>query len=278
MKKIPRLCGVLLSVVVLLVLLLPARESTAPVRLYFLDVGQGDATLIRTPDGDVLIDTGTNASERELMLRLKRLGVQKLRLLVLSHADEDHVGGADAVLSSLSVEEVWIGADTDFGEPFLRVLEEIRARQIPLYSPVAEEVRSIGTLVFEILSPMLHTGWKGNNGSLVFRFCYGNLRVLFMGDVESDVEEEICLRYASRLACDVYKVPHHGAATNAGHRVAEAASPQYAVIFCSGDNSYGHPHGQQLELLHSVGASVLRTDRLGEILIEYDGTEVRYVP
>ena len=279
MKRLWRPMLWLLSFAVLLGLLFLRPATQAELQIYFLDVGQGDAALIRTPSGDILIDAGPDAAEEELLLRLSRLGVKRLSLLILSHTDEDHVGGADGILREIPVDEVWVGAGSAFDEPYRRVLQAVEAGKIPISTPVAGESYECCGLDLFILAPIPLSGQLGNNGSLVLRLSYRDeVSALFTGDVDGVVEREILARYSSRISSDIYKVPHHGSATGENNQLLSAVRPHYAVISCGVGNSYGHPHGETLSLLHASGAEVLRTDRRGEILIEYDGTELKLAP
>ena len=258
------------------VLFVALRPAPSPLTFYFFDVGQGDAALIRTPDGDFLIDAGPDSSEEQLLVRLRALGVHRLRLMALTHADEDHVGGADLLMEHLEIEQLWIGSDSSFGEPMERVLQLARERQIPLSTPCAGETVHIGDAVFELFSPIPLSGFTGNNGSLVFRFSYMGIRALFMGDVNGEVEREMAKRFSHLLESDVYKVAHHGSSTGESQQLLYWIRPRFAVISCGEGNSYGHPHGQTLALLESAGAEILRTDRMGEIVLRYeDGKLVR---
>lgn len=262
----------------ILPLLFIAPKSKAELSFYFFDVGQGDATLIRTPDGCILVDAGPDAAEEELLLRLEQLGVHRLRLLILTHADEDHIGGADGVLRELCVDEVWMGADDEFGEPFLRLTEELKRKDLWFRTPMSGDVLSVAGAELQILAPVPFSGMVGNNGSIVFRFVYREISALFMGDAEGELESLIYPAFYQQLKSDIYKVPHHGSATDGNNRMLSAVRPTYAVISCGKGNSYGHPHGGTLSVLRSVGASIYRTDLDGEIRITFDGTELKVAP
>lgn len=267
----------------ILVLTLLLVSSCAPasdlplLRIHFFDVGQGDAILLRTPEGDILIDAGTDASEQELCLRLKQLGVLELQLAVFTHPDEDHIGGADGVLSRFPAKEVWLGDGEATGESIERLFKAISKTDTLLHTVRAGEVRRFGELVISVLAP-LHDSYKDTNeGSIVLKLHCGDFDAILTGDAGAKQEAELLLRYGvSQLACDLYKVGHHGSNTSSSLDFLQALKPTYAVISCGDANSYGHPFGEVLANLEAVGATVLRTDLQGEIILETDGTSVSY--
>ena len=240
------------------------------VRLYFLDVGQGDCTLVRTPEGDVLIDAGTEQSEMRLCLRLREIGVRSLRLAIFTHADEDHIGGADGVLSSFPTEEVWLNPNGQASDSLARLEATIQRTGTVRKSADAGDLMRIGGVTAQVLLPFsAKDAQNGNEDSIVIRLLCGDVRILMTGDIGAE-EEERMLSYYGRiqLDCDLYKVGHHGSNTSTSERFLQAADPAYAVISCGAANSYGHPFGEVLTRLEKNGTQVLRTDLLGEIVFE----------
>lgn len=254
------------------------RELTYDCRLYFLDVGQGDSILLRTREGDVLIDAGTEDAQQLLCLRLSQLGVKELALAVFTHPDEDHIGGADGVLSQFSVREVWTNGARPDNELANRLFAAIEERQIPHRAVSAGDRFDIGGVIISALTPIGDIGDGGNEASICLKLHYGEFDAILTGDAGQAEEVEMVARYgASQLACDLYKVGHHGSNTSSGSIFLQTAQPTYAVISCGGGNSYGHPMGEVLARLESCGATVLRTDLLGEIVFETDGENLVYI-
>lgn len=246
-------------------------------QIYFFDVGQGDATLIRTPGGDVLIDTGTEDSQDLLCLRLEQLGVTEIALMILSHHDEDHVGGADGVLSRFSVGEIWTNGALPENESARRMQEIASTLGVPILRTCAMQMRCIGNTYFTILSPLsLNEVESGNADSLVLKVHFGEISMLFAGDIDADREQDL-LDYYNEFVfdCDLYKVAHHGSKNATSERFLHAMSPRYAVISCARENAYGHPSGETLLRLNECGAEIWRTDLHGEIMFWCDGKELR---
>jgi len=244
--------------------------------LRFLDVGQGDCALLRTSEGDILIDAGTEESQERLCLRLAQLGVEELLLAIFSHNDEDHIGGADGILSQIPTREIWVGddsADNESAEALFRVAKE---REVEVRSVCAGEIRQVGALTLSVLHPFPFGEASGNEGSLVLKVHGGAVTLLFTGDVGSDQERAIVDRYGeSQLDCDLLKVAHHGSNTSTSEVFLQTVTPQYAVIGCGAGNSYGHPMGEVLARLVASGATVLRTDLEGEIVFAFDGDVIK---
>lgn len=264
--------------VCLLLLLMVLFTSCAPqteppkLQIYFFDVGQGDSMLLRTATGDILIDAGTEASEATLCLRLEQLGVTELLLAVFTHPDEDHIGGADAVLRRFPAKEVWLNGQSVTTEAAARLLQAATETQTIVRTVCAGETKVSGALTVTVLAPFAASYRDSNENSIVLKLHYGEINAILTGDVSAAQEADILAAYgAAQLACDLYKVGHHGSGTSSSSAFLQAMQPTYAVISCGGANSYGHPFGEVLSDLNAVGATVLRTDLLGEILLESNG-------
>ncbi len=257
----------------------------------FIDVGQGDAALIRTPDGCLVIDTGPRDSADRLVAYLKNEGIKKIDMLFISHADEDHIGGASALLGSFGVGAVYV-PDINSGAPnFLLMKEAAHARGTDVREATAGTSFSLGGMSVGVISPFLPLPEDENEGSLVMLLTLGTVRALFTGDLGTAGESLLLERYrlpdgsaggrplsdGSRTGfprCDILKVGHHGSATSTSRLFAEAVSPSFAVISCGKNNRFGHPHAGTLLVLRAVGAGILRTDRDGTVVLTTDGHTV----
>lgn len=263
----------------LILFLLCSCSSSSPggetLQIYVLDVGQGDAILLRLAQGDILIDAGPEQSQELLCLRLEQLGVKELALAIFTHPDEDHIGGADGVLSAFGAREVWInGAESE--ELCLAALMEVIERNQTEWRVVrAGESYTLGALSLFVLSPMEGNAQSGNADSISVKLTYGDVRAILTGDTDAKGEAEMLARYgAAQLDCEIYKVGHHGSNTSSTEAFLAAMSPDYALISAGRGNSYGHPHGQVLSCLEKTGAEILRVDQIGEILLETDGVTI----
>ncbi len=253
------------------------EESQALLEVIFLDVGQGDSILLRVPSGDILIDAGTEESERELCRKLHSLGVKELLLAIFTHPDEDHIGGADGVLHAFPTREIWVPPNDAQNEAYLALLDEAESCGAEVRHVTVGELRKIDDVVLFALSPSNAPSDDSNESSIVLKVTCKETSALLMGDAGVDTEFALLEQYgAAHVRCDLYKVGHHGSSTSSSQAFLEAADPEWAVISCGAANPFGHPHGEILMRLEELGITILRTDHLGDILFTCDGK--RFLP
>ena len=247
-------------------------------RVYFLDVGQGDATLIRTREGDILIDAGPEAAQDALCLRLRQLGVKEIALAIFTHPDEDHVGGADGVFDHFSVREVWLPIEEMDNPSAARMEQAIQKSGAVRKNVRAGELRSLGEVNVAVLTPIGKADGNTNDSSIVVRVGCGEVAMLFMGDAGTQVEQELMDTYvAAHLTAQLYKVGHHGSSTSNTEAFLDVVKPTYAVVCSSADNSYGHPHGVVMQRLQNVGATVFMTATDGEVVLECNKSAIWHI-
>lgn len=253
----------------------PSEGDSYYIDVHFVDVGQGDSTLIMTPYENILIDAGTNLSEVDLVAFLDRVGVDSIDYLIISHPHADHIGGADKIIEALDVETLVLNGvkDDNFYTENLEALATEKDVKIDVWE--AGESFEIGFMQIEVLAPLPLSNDAENNSSLVFKLCYKDASFLFTGDAEEDSEEEMLESYpAEALDCDVLKVGHHGSATSSCDEFIAAVSPILSVISCEFSNRYGHPHKQTLDTLAKYGSIVARIDIDGSVTVRSDGDEI----
>ncbi len=261
----------------LLSCLLTACSRQAPLlEIRMLNVGQGDAILLTTREGEhILIDAGPTSHRDLLCLRLEELGVRHIRLALFTHPDEDHIGGAAHVLEQFDVAEVWTGGQVSEEECYLSLIGVIEARQIPHRTVGAGDTLAVGDVRLFVLSPTDALSGDSNADSLVIRVSCREVSALFTGDGDEATEKMLLETYGREmLRADVLKVGHHGSATSTSAAFLEAVSPTYALLSAGRGNPHGHPHGAVLTRLEASGVTVMRTDLLGEICLQTDGYEV----
>ncbi len=250
--------------------------SGGEVQFHFIDVGQGDAALIRIgEDYDVLIDAGPGSSEDELKTYLDKLGVDDLEYVVFTHPDEDHIGGADVILENYRVNHV-IRPDREVDtKVYQRTEELIAAEGCTEVDPTPGKVFQVGEVRFTILAPLSDSYGDNNNYSVVLRVDYGATSVLFTGDAEVDSEEEMISRYrlTGELDCDILKVGHHGSDTSSSRSFLELVTPDAAVISCGKDNKHGHPDPEIVTRFNAMNVPMIRTDESGTIIYTSTGGE-----
>ena len=274
--------GLLLALVFVCVALSACSQETvsenAICRIYFLDVGQGDATLIRTREGDILIDAGPESAQDALCLRLKQLGVEEIALAIFTHPDEDHVGGADGVLAQFSVREVWLPTEELDNPSAARMEQAIQKCGATRKNVGAGELRSLGEVNVAVLTPIGKVDGNTNDNSIVVRVGCGEVAMLFMGDAGTQVEQKLMDTYSlEHLSAQLYKVGHHGSSTSNSEEFLGVVKPTYAVVCSSADNSYGHPHGVVIQRLQSIGATVFMTATDGEVVLECNKSAIWHI-
>ncbi len=255
--------------------------SGKEVQIHFIDVGQGDAILIRTTSGDVLIDSGDNGMEDELMAYLNKYGVDDLEYVVFTHPDADHIGGSDAVLENYEVKHV-LRPNRDSGSKTFQTMEAlIEEEGCPDTIAKVEDEFRVGEVKFTILAPIGKSYENNNDASVVLRMDYGETSVLLTGDAELNSEEEMLKRFGSAtgglLDCDILKVGHHGSDSSTGEDFLEAVTPDFAIISCGEGNKYNHPHASTIDRLEDMKISTLRTDLEGSIAFTTDGETIERI-
>lgn len=277
-----------IPVVVIIIVLLTARISAAGadgrLHVHILDIGQGDAILVVTPDGrQLLIDGGPDPA-----VALTALGNllpptdRTLDIVAVTHLDSDHSGGLLGVLARYRAGIVLQGATSPDSALYPHWQAVLARREQPAVTLRAgQRIRLGDAVTLEVLSPpgdggaMPPAGVRrnANNDSLAMRLDYGAISFLFTGDIESDVERRLAAQHGDRLQADVLKVAHHGSRTSTAPEFLRAVQPRAAVISAGRDNRFGHPHPEvTARLEEAVGAgNLFLTARDGTVEFISDG-------
>jgi len=244
----------------------------------FLDVGQGDATLLRGPSGAAaLVDAGGlggafDPGERVVTPALRRAAVRELDVMALSHPDHDHHGGLAAVARLLPVREFWSSAHTSSSASYRALVTTLEQRDVVRRRVARGAVGSLaGGVEMQVFHPLQDSDRRSrNDASLVVRATFGSTRVLLTGDVESVAESDLLGR-GEPLAATVVKVPHHGSRTSSSRGFVATARPALAVALLGASNRFGFPAREVRQRYERLGAAWLQTDRDGAVTIRSDG-------
>jgi len=242
-------------------------------KIYFLDVGQGDSSVIILSSGQVvLIDSGPD--ESLILNYLKNLSIAHIDLLIASHAHADHITGMDKIIAKYRPK-----AFIDSGIPhttiiYQKMITAIGKYNINYYRGTSRKI-NLGPLTFIILPPAnpLIKESELNNNSIVIRLDYKDFSCLFTGDIEKKREGQLLNESRNNLNVDILKIAHHGSYSGSSPPFIKLVNPETSIIFCGKSNQYGHPHQETLTLLQNLGINIYRTDLNGTILVETNGTD-----
>ncbi len=258
-----------------------------PLTVTFLDVGQGDATLIRLPDRrTMLIDAGDRTYRRDygelvVVPFLKRAGIRKLDVLMLTHPHSDHIGGAPTVIRNIGVERIW-ESGIEAGSRIYREIHHLAdSLKIPVTDVYSGAMVSIDkNLHLYFLHPserFLHLHQRNfNDASLVCKLVHGEVSMLLTGDAERESEEYL-VYWADFLRSTIIKVPHHGSRTSSTLSYLEQIKPDYAVISVGENNKFRHPAQITLDNYCRMGAKVFRTDLDHAVQMRSNGKIVKVI-
>lgn len=248
----------------------------------FIDVGQGDSTLIRVSNKTILIDGGGSSygetfdvGEQTLFPYLLDRGINTIDYVIVSHFDSDHCQGLNFIMENMKVKNAIIsdlGQESNEYNTFLSLAKKQNTNLV--YVKMGDIIK-IGDCTIKILFPDNEpiTDNEKNNNAIVFKFLWKNISILFTGDIEEKAENKILSLYSDNLGelkSTILKVAHHGSKTSTTKAFLEAVKPQIALIGVGENNNFGHPNSGVIERLESIGCEIYRTDKYGEISIKFN--------
>jgi len=256
----------------LAVVWLAVGSREGPPRLTFLAVGQGDAIVWQDSGVTVMVDAGPrtregfDAGERIVLPKLRKMGVRRLDLLLITHPDMDHIGGLPALAKRYS--DLKVGINSGFRDnPDMQAW--IRSAKLKEGQLLWIEGRSrfrFGQSVIEVAAPPVVDGESDNEGSLFVRISRGRAYAVLTGD--ASMETEMAMQKDLKWTAQVLKAGHHGSRTSTAAAFVRAINPDWAVVSCGRSNRFDHPHRSVLETLASNGVDVYRTDLQGDVSFE----------
>jgi len=254
----------------------PDRTSgTGEMTVHFLDVGEGDATLIESDGHFLLMDGGDRDHSSFVVSYLKKQGVSTLDYVIASHFDDDHINGIVGALHVLAVSEMLEPGYAGTTSVYQSLKDIESQKSIAPVVPKAGDSYHMGSISFTVVGPTSYSHDDENDNSLCVLVTCGSSRFLFTGDAQETSEKEICGTGIS-LSADVLEAGHHGSSTSNSGTMLNAVSPKYMVISCGKDNSYGLPDQDVIERIRDKGISLFRTDEQGTILATSDGTNITW--
>ncbi|MBP6881325.1 MAG: MBL fold metallo-hydrolase [Candidatus Pacebacteria bacterium] len=243
----------------------------------FLDVGQGDAIHVETPDGyEMLVDGGPSAAVLRELAKERSFFDRLIDVVVATHPDTDHVAGLVDVFAQYEVDMI-VETAAEHDAPAARAFEDAAgtagARRITAQSGQTIQLGSSTTV--RILSPHGDsTDWENNTASVVVQVIYGDIEFMLTGDAPSSIEEYLAGAVGAGLESEVLKLGHHGSKTSTSDKFLTVVQPQYAIVSAGKDNRYGHPHEEVLTRAGFAGARIVSTADQGTVTFESDGQRV----
>ena len=251
------------------------EEVNKNIYVKFIDVGQADSCVIVTPNNDIiLIDAGEKKDASEIIPELEKYDFEDIDLMILSHPHADHIGGAETLIGKYDVNEVLMCSYPATSKLFNSLLDCLTDKSIKTSQASIGMKYSIDGVNIEVMA--VDTEEKdNNNSSIVCKISYGDIDMMFMGDGEVPVEEVMLSKYLETdLDCEILKVGHHGSETSTCDEFLDIVSPSLCVISVGKGNSYNHPAEDTLLKFKDRNISYYRTDELGSIELEIDGTNI----
>ncbi len=249
-------------------------EPTGEMTVHYIDVGQADCTLLECGGQTMLIDGGNVDDSSLVVAYLKEQGIEHLDYMVCTHAHEDHVGGLSGPLNTCTVGQVFAPVTEYESVAFENFIQYTHEQGVDVTVPEADSSFLLGEARVIVLGPR-KTYEEPNDTSIVLRVDHGENSFLFTGDMETAAEEDL-LAAGCDLDVDVLKVGHHGSSTSSSYLFLREVMPEYGVISCGAENTYGHPHEEVSSRLYDAGVTVYRTDEQGTVVATSDGTEIRF--
>ena len=246
----------------------------------FLDIGQGDASLINFPDGEqMLVDCSEDARILEGLSRVMDFYDNEIDYLLITHPDSDHYGGCEEVLNRFKIKNViYTGykksGDSAWGTLFAQITHDPNINYLKIEGEQTLEVASTSwhflypdhSLEYDPKIPNSNSDANAiNNSSIVFELSYKGKEVLFMGDAGSELEDYLLNKYGSILNSDILKVGHHGSSYSSEQEFLNMVTPIYSIISVGKNNKFGHPSARILKKIERTDSQILRTDLQGDL-------------
>lgn len=248
------------------------QASADKMYVSFIDVGQGNCTLLRCGGKAILVDSGEVGAAQTVINYIKNLGIDELNCVLVTHPHTDHMGAMTKILYEFKIDDLIMPEIPEeiipTNKTYEKFLTAVSDNAGNVIAAKPGETYSYGEITLEIFAPLRDYD-NLNDMSAVSRISYGDTSVMFTGDATTTVEKDL-LKKNIDYSATVLNVGHHGSKTSSSEAWLRAVNPKYAVICCGENNDYGHPHSVITKRLEEFGIEYFETDLLGTIVFESD--------
>ena len=248
------------------------QASADKMYVSFIDVGQGNCTLLRCGGKAIIVDSGEVGAAQTVINYIKNLGIDELNCVLVTHPHTDHMGAMTKILYEFKIDDLIMPEIPEeiipTNKTYEKFLTAVSDNAGNVIAAKPGETYSYGEMTLEIFAPLRDYD-NLNDMSAVSRISYGDTSVMFTGDATTTVEKDL-LKKNIDYSATVLNVGHHGSKTSSSEAWLRAVNPKYAVICCGVNNDYGHPHSVITKRLEDLGIEYFETDLLSTIVFESD--------
>lgn len=253
------------------------KLETGNIAVHFVDVGQGNCTVIQSDNEAVLIDAGEREYSSKVLSFLEDNGITKLRYVIATHPHSDHIGAMATVLDKIEADEIFMPYIADKYAPtsktYMNLLTVIDEKDIKVEFLSENKEFKFDGVTFKILTPVEQTN-SFNNMSLITKIEFKNMSTLILGDAENkEINSVMKANVDFDFSSHIMLLPHHGSNTSLNEKLMSQANIATAIISCGKDNSYGHPNEEVVDWLDENDIEYYRTDESGDVSLITDGKE-----
>lgn len=248
--------------------------NSKEMEVHFLDVDQGLCILVKLGDEVLIYDGGERDTSSQVVAYVKDLGITEIDYMISSHYDSDHVSGLIGCLNAFDVKNVFGSNYEHNSKLYGSFIDAVKAEGLEMQYPEVGTEYSFGEAVITILSPE-EISKDSNANSVAIKLTYGESDFIFTGDADYGSERDM-VASGIDIDCEVLSVGHHGSASSSSSIFLENTTPEYVVISCGKENSYGHPHEEVMELLENMEIDVFRNDVQGTVVATTDGKSITW--
>lgn len=272
MKKV--IIAILLIVTICSAVLAEENVKENQLIIRYIDVGQGDCSIIQYNDKVVMIDGGSREYNQKVYTILKKeLNINSIDYMISTHPHDDHISGLMTAISVCDIGEIYTPVNDNSIEVIGELTEKIKEKNTKVIVPEYGQKIYIGELVITFISSP-QPEWNINDNSLIVRMDYRDTSFLFTADAGWNAEQQL-LANNTNIKADVIKIGHHGSYDSTSRGFLEEVNPKYAVISVGKDNGYGHPSDEVIQKLSEQKVTVYRTDKRGTITCISDGVNIK---